>query len=157
MLLNYFYENKCFVKSWEIFAGDLFYDDLFFDIMELFYNYFKKIQNNYSEIYEPLNEPISDDNFNRSFEEASIVVPCNFSFCHSEEKKEHFRKIYDKLASVNAFICLSYSTDGLYAIDNREKNSITNQEFYDEVFKFCAEFGFGCHPMIAPENIDNAI
>lgn len=157
MLLNYFYENKCFVKSWEIFAGDLFYDDLFFDIMELFYNYFKKIQNNYSEIYEPLNESISDDNFNRSLEEASIVVPCNFSFCHNEEKKEHFRKIYNKLASVNAFIYLSYSTDGLYAIDNREKNSITNQEFYDEVFKFCAEFGFGCHPMIAPENIDNAI
>ena len=35
MLLDYFYENKCFVKNWEFFAGDLFYDDLFFDIIGL--------------------------------------------------------------------------------------------------------------------------
>ena len=122
--------------------------------MELFYNYFKKIKNNYLEIYENITD---EREFFKNTDHNCICIPCNFSFCHNDNKIQRFVEFYDKLMSVDTEIVLSYSTDGLYAIDNREKNLTTNQEFYDKVFKFCANFGYNCHPMIAPENIDNAI
>lgn len=155
MLLDYFYENKCFVKNWEFFAGDLFYDDLFFDIIDIFYDYFKKIQKNYPEIYNE--QKNNEEEYFRDTKMNCITMPCNLSFCHSDEKIEHFRYVFEKMLSVNTIIFLSYSTDGLYGIDHREKSSTVNQEFFDKTFKFCKEFDYGCHPMIAPENIDNAI
>ena len=159
ILLDYFYNNKCFVKSWELFAGDLFYDDLFFDLIDLFYDYYLKIQNNYNDIYRNLldREETNDESYVRNLSENIISVPCNFSFCHDDKKIQKFKEVFHKMLEVNTYISLSYSTDGIYAIDHREKRSNVTQEFYKKVFSLCNECGYGCHPMISYENIDSAI
>ena len=159
MLLEYFYNNKCYVKSWELFAGDMFYDDLFFDIIELFYDYYLKIKNNHNDIYKNTVdlEELNDENYNRSLQENVISIPCNFSFCHSPEKIKRFKEVFYRMLEVNTYISLSYSTDGIYAIDHREKRTTVTQEFYNRVFELCNELTYGCHPMISYENVDVAI
>lgn len=51
------------------------------------------------------------------------------------------------------FISFSWSTDGLYAIKDREKINI-DQTYFDTIFNFTKEFNYGYHPMISAENID---
>jgi hypothetical protein len=141
---NYLLENEIFLNKLELFAGDLFYDNLFFDVIEIIYNYYNKLYHINSNIF------YKDHNV--------IVIPCNFSFCEDKIKIKKFKEIFTKFKDINIRLFLSYSSDGLYATHVREKKNLS-EEFIDNVFTlmYDCEFFNGSHPMISYESIDNAI
>ena len=143
LLLEYYLkELQLKIYYYDLFAGDLFYDDIFFDIMDIFFKYYLDIKKNQPEY--------------TNFQRVKIVIPTNLSFLENEEKTKRFEDYKNKLATVNCDIIISYSTDGFYAQDTREKKHLT-QEWFDKTLAFCGKHEFGVHPMIAPENVDKAI
>lgn len=151
LLLKYLYNNKrLFPYNFHLFAGDLFYDDIFFDILDIFEKHFKNIQKKYPELF------IKNNKFvNTTQDSIKIIIPSNLSFVYEYPQKaekviEYFNKFLDLY---NVRISFSWSTDGLYAITNREKKSLT-QDYFDKILDFCIKLEVGPHPMIAPENID---
>ncbi len=42
-LFEYLFNKESYLSRIELFAGDLFYDNLFFDLIEILYNYYYKI------------------------------------------------------------------------------------------------------------------
>ena len=142
MLLEYFLvEQKVTTTTWDIFAGDLFYDDIWFDIIDLFYKYYS------ADYYQ--NEFLKNNR-------VRIILPTNFSFVRDDNKIKRFEEQYEKMLSLGIRIHLSYSTDGLYATESREKTDL-NQDWFDKTLSFCAKHGFGVHPMVSYENIHNYI
>lgn len=141
-LLNYLLnELEIKIYQFDLFAGDLFYDNLFFEIMDIFYKYFKNISNDY---------------FDDKHKYLKLVIPCNLSFLKDKNKEIKFEKYNQKMKKINCEIILSYSTDGFYAQDSREKEKLS-QDWFDKTLKFCADHNYGVHPMISPENVDKAI
>lgn len=134
-----FNQRKNFLYEIELFAGDLFYDAIYFDILDIYDKYLKKIKSEAPELFD---------------RQILICCPCNLRWVYEKpELIERFRKYYkyfDKEYGV--FLSFSWSTDGLYAVESREKSEFTD-EYFDTIFKFCKEFQCGYHPMIAPENI----
>lgn len=145
-LLKYFLKRKCYIPRWELFAGDLFYDNLWFDLMDVFYEYFKEM----------LDIPLLEDTLKQKKIVSSISIPCNFSFCHDKNKVELVQKYIDKFAKLHVRIHFSYSHDGYYSLDVREKKELT-EDYYNTVFNFIKKNGFGTHPMISYEGIKEGI
>lgn len=142
ILLNYFKEQDIFENFWELFAGDMFYDNIWFDIMDLFYDYFSYMKNKQT-------IPVNKEN--------AIIIPCNMSFCEDLEKikkvKEYVHKFRDDL---DMSISFSGSIDGKYATDVREKKEVSD-EFYDRLFTLMKEEKWEFHPMISYEGIKNSL
>ena len=146
MLLDYWYEHENFPFYWSWFAGDLFYDDFYFEIIELFYNFYEKIINNNPDYLQIIKEKAGD-------EYPLIVVPCNFSFCRDKSKIARLEQDLEKMKTLGITICFSYSGDGKYLTDTRERTDISD-ELYDEIFSLIARHPeFGCHPMVGACNI----
>ena len=137
LLINYFIEKQYIISKLELFAGDLFYDNLFFDLIEIIYNYYNFI------------------NINKLLESSKIIIPCNMSFCKYDDKIEKVKTLISRFKDINVDLIFSYSTDGLYGINTREKENLTEQDF-DKILSLCHTYGWTVHPMISPENIDNA-
>lgn len=145
MFLEYLYEKKYFINRWELFAGDLFFDNLYFDILDLFKKYFNKIKENFSYLLED--------------KIVEIVTPTNFSFILSDKKNEKINKLenyIENFRQMNIILGFSWSTDGKYAVDIREKKEIP-EEYWDKVFALVKKYNFGIHPMISFESINNSI
>lgn len=142
-LLQYFNKRYCYINHWELFAGDLFYDNLYFDIADIFYDYFLDLYNKNNVLFKN----------NRVVE---IITPCNFSFCHDKEKIIRLKEYIAKFKKINVILGFSWSHDGKYSADIREKEELSD-EFYKDVFTLINEEEFGIHAMISYEGIDNAI
>lgn len=143
-LLTYIYdERKIFINHYELFAGDMFYDDLFFDICEVFYKHLKPLYETYTKVFEE--------------ESFFIVIPCNCSFVKDDKKVQKYDEWWHKFQDLHVQMFISYSGDGKYAIDSREQDSSINDDFYKKLFDFLDKYRYLCHPMIAPENIKNGI
>lgn len=145
-LLDYVYHKKqTYIQRWEFFAGDLFYDNLFFDLMDIFYEYLLELNEKYPKLLKQ--RPIL------------ILTPCNFSFVDDEEKVERLHEYMYRFLASNADIGFSVSTDGKYAVDTREGKTVTNpDERFDKIFHFMQKHpNIGTHPMLAASNIHVAI
>jgi hypothetical protein len=95
--------------------------------------------------------------FAGDYRDPSILIPCNMSFCTDKEKIQKVKNIcheFDTELGIRIFF--SYSTDGIYALDSREQKEL-NESYFDTIFALCEEMGWGIHPMISYEGIDNAI
>ena len=136
ILMNYFTEEKIKIQKLDIFAGDLFYDNIFFEIIKPIYHYFKECNN------------LTKDSV--------IAMPCNMSFCEDKQKIKKVQQVIDDFKKINVRFFFSYSSDGIYSTDVREHKQIS-EEFFNTVLKFCEKNSGGVHPMIGYENIDNAI
>lgn len=134
-------DKKVSPNSIELYAGDLFYDNFFFELMPIIYNTYKIRSKNDIKILQA---------------KTRIIVPSNLSFCEFPEKKEQVIFWIEKLKEFNIDLKFSYSSDGLYAISSREKKELT-QKWFDNTLEFCGKYDFGAHPMISPYNIDKAI
>lgn len=142
LLLDYFKENNIFEDYWEFFAGDLFYDNFWFDIMDSFYDYYKYMQN--KKILPIVNRP-------------EIIMPCNMSFCNDDKKIAKVEEYVNKFQKdLNVKFNFSYSTDGKYSTDIRERHELSD-EFYDKVFSLMRKYHWQSHPMISYEGIENGI
>lgn len=141
LVLDYVYNiRKNFCYNIALFAGDMFNDEIFFDIVDLLEKYLNPILIKHPEY------------FNK---QGLIQCPCNLRWVYEKPQLvSRFRKIYYHFKNVyNIYMSFSWSTDGLPAIKNREKIDI-DQHYFDTIFQFTKEFGFGYHPMISAENID---
>lgn len=153
LILDYIYNNKkMFPYTFELFGGDLFIDDIFFDIINIFEKYFKSILKKYPELFFNNNKNIPYE------QQVTIIVPSNLSFVYnSPEKGNKVTNLLKRLEKeYNVRISFSWSTDGLYCTDSREKKEL-NQEYFDTILSFCIKNQVGVHPMVAPENIKNWI
>lgn len=142
LILDYIYvQKRNFLYTVDFFGGDIFSDDLMFDIFALFDKYL---------------DPILKTNPQLFDRQILFAIPNNLAWVYYHPEKvpvyrEWFYKFQEKYG---IFISLSWSTDGLYATDTREKKAI-DQNYYDVIFSFVVEFKYGFHPMIAAENIAN--
>ena len=130
---------------------------MIFDVYDILFDYYKKIYDNYPNFFEL--EKSKDGNRNAIFsttkEKFSVVMPCNFSFCHDLERVKKLKDYYYKFQSINTNIILSWSHDGPYG--NVREYTELDDTYYDTVFSLLEEFGWGAHPMISYETIDYAI
>ena len=144
IFLDYiFHEKEVLIEQWELFAGDMFYDGLYFDILDIFLKYAKELFENYPKLvrtYEP-----------------TIITPCNFSFITNDEQVEKLHMYIEKFHEIGWDIGLSVSTDGKYATGTREKKELP-EEYFDKIFNFVTKYPrMGFHPMISASNVDVAI
>lgn len=143
ILLNYFLnERKIFIRRLEIFAGEIFSDGIFFDLLDIMKQHYIPLREHYPEFFI---DPIE------------IILPNNFSWSTSEETKQKVRDYTKDLReSINCDLGFSCSTDGKYGVNIREKKELPD-DYFDNLFSFIHEMGYGLHPMVSPEIIDNMI
>lgn len=118
LILNYIYvQKRNFLYNIEFFGGDFFSDDLLFDVFALIDKYLKPIKSTNPQL------------FNKQI---LFALPNNLSWVYKyPEKVATFRKWFHYFQDTyGIFISCSWSTDGLYAIDSREKTELT-QSYFD--------------------------
>lgn len=148
IFINWIIENKQHIPRYELFAGDLYGDGLYFDILDVFY-----------ELYSQIPIEIIKNNV-KNWGETLILMPTNGYYFRYDEIQDKMREYTKKMAQIGIAVGISWSTDGLYAVDAREdaiKDGNMTQEDYDKIFPFIKEMGYGIHPMLSPENIKNSI
>ena len=69
---------------------------------------------------------------------------------------EKLEEYTDRFEKIHVILGFSLSTDGLYAVDSREKSKDADQAYFDKIFTFTSKMMYGYHPMISPENVHNA-
>lgn len=148
MILDWLIDNKVYVCKYELYAGDLFADKLYYKILDLFIEAWSKIP-----------KKIREQN-RAKWVTPIILMPTNGYFFRFEEHRNLIREYDKKMSDIGLILGISWSTDGLYAVDSREdaaNEGMMTQDDYDIIFPFIKEMRFGIHPMIAPENIKNSI
>lgn len=143
-LLHYiFIEKDVYMHHFELFAGDLFYDNLYFDILDVFYEFLEPLYKKYPMIFKA--------------NEGLILSPTNFSFIDDDEKAARVDEYIAKFRKLNWDVGLSISTDGKYAIDTRENRPIDDAHF-EKLFEFTLKYPrVGFHPILSASNIRNSI
>jgi len=141
--LDYIYNDReYFVGDWELFAGDMFYDGLYFDLLDVFYKYISVEYEKHTNLY--LDPHIH------------IFAPINFSFIENEEYVKKFDEYFFKFQKIGVDLGFSCSTDGKYAVSTREKRTLSD-DYFDKIFTFMKKYHHRPHPMIAAVNIENWI
>lgn len=147
ILLNWFIENKVFIPEYQLFAGDIMGDKLYYKILDLFIETFSTIKIQHMQNIQKWKKPV-------------ILLPTNGYYFRTDEHQNLLREYKKKLDEAGFVLALSWSTDGLYAVDAREdaisKGHMT-QEDYDKIFPFVKEMSIGIHGVIASECIHNWI
>lgn len=148
-IFNWFETKKRYPRRLDLFAGDLFFDGLGFELFEILYNFYTKIIK-----IESYHAKILKEN-QQYF--AIVGLPLNASFVEKEENVQKCLEWYQKFEDIN--ICLNYSisVDGKYATDVREKKAESEvDKYYAKIFDFCKKTNSGIHPMISAASIENA-
>ena len=139
LLLEYLGKNNYKFKSIAIFSGEIWETQDGKDILEIIYQYLKKYP----------------------FLTSTISLPCNMSFLKNDDDYIYYQDLIDRFNKIFVRLYFSASIDGKYLDElNRsryDKNNKYTDDFYDRVFTFCAENGFGFHPMVSAINIDKWI
>ncbi|MFW5794817.1 MAG: hypothetical protein ACOCV1_04970 [Bacillota bacterium] len=99
------------------------------------------------------------DYFEKDNKERLVVIPTNSSFLANDEKTEYIENRINKSKDYNNKIGLSLSIDGKYS-DPVTRPHIGNKnfysdEYYEKVFSFAKRNGYGFHPMIYFDAIEN--
>lgn len=145
-ILTYVFETKdCYENHWELFAGDLFYDDLVFDILDVFYNHISKLYQIHRRIMSiPENEGL-------------ILIPTNFSFIDDDKKTQRTEEYIQKFKKLNWELGFSISTDGPSCVETREQREL-NSDHFDKLFQWTLKYPRnGFHAIISASNVKNAI
>lgn len=155
LLVDNFIQEDYVIKSLELFAGDMFYDNLFFKVMDVLRRYYVFLNDKHRDFLEE-NHKARDNR--GDIVHPVIIIPCNMSFCSDSNKIEQVKTICNEFQyELGIRIFFSYSTDGFYSIDAREQKSNLSEEYFNTIFKLCEEMNWGVHPMISYESIDHAI
>lgn len=137
-----FREKKYLFAHMEIFAGDLFSTGYFFDLIDLIFIY-------YDEVFK--NEPY----LKRKISNLSVIIPMNLKYVIDHNLEEQVIEKINKFKDIGMELAISWSHDGYYSQDVREKTELT-EEYYDKAFTFMSKVPGGIHPMIGTENVKNA-
>ena len=99
MLIDYFIKEQYKIKRFDLFAGDMFYDDLFFEIIKPIKKYFKFLNEQYPDfINYHINHTVTG---NKKSINPAVIIPCNMSFCNSEEKIAKVQAITNEFKELN--------------------------------------------------------
>lgn len=144
MLLTYFYRtNHAYINHFELFAGDLFYDNLYFDIMEVFLKHLKPLYEDYKLVFEKYG--------------GLILMPSNFSFITDDEKVQKIKNYQAEFEKLNWELGFSISTDGKYMTKTREGKDLPD-EYFDKLFQWTLDNPKnGFHAIISASNVKNMI
>ena len=145
-ILDWVFNTKgTFINRWELFAGDLFYDDLAFDIFDVFYNRILEIYNKWRRVVSmPENGGL-------------ILIPCNFSFIDDDEKTKKVKEYIAKFKELNWDLGFSISTDGESCVDTREQRELATDHF-DKLFQWTLEYpANGFHAIVSASNVGQMI
>lgn len=135
-----FNEKKVLFHEIELFAGDLFYDDLGFDVFDLLLKYYKPLFEEHPNLFKE--------------HHPRIAFPNNFSFTIDDKKTKRMEEYLQKFLDIEMEINLSCSIDGPYNSVREENKDIS---YYDKIMEFLSHNSCGIHPMISPSNIGSAI
>lgn len=138
-ILSWIDKNN-FKLNLDIFSGELFAQNIGYEIMDIIYNWCLTTEN------KPL----------------QITIPTNFTFILSEEYTKKVEDILQKFLDINIYVRLSASFDGKYCESNRpyvrdldiKFDHTRDDEYYDKVFKFAKKWNTGFHPMIYSKKIE---
>lgn len=153
-LLDFIFNKKqTYLQRIEIFAGDLFYDDLYFNIIEIIFKYYHQLYQSCQYLFE--NSRQNKKHF------ALVLTPTNITVLKDDAKIKKIKYWIEKFQEINVSLGYSFSTDGKYTKDTREKNAVKDQEELDllltKLQDFMIDIGGGVHPVLAPQAIDKWI
>ena len=142
-LMDYLtYEKHYYFIEYELFAGDLYTTNLLVDSLNLMIPYFEYIKDKAPEIFQ--------------YDEIRLVIPTNLQFVMDEEFTNEIIALHNRLESIGVNVNWSWSHDGKYSANTREKKELTD-EFYEKAFTFCHKTNAGIHPMLSAQDADKAI
>lgn len=136
-MLKHIFNNE-YVCRLELFSGELFSQELGFELLELIYTFVKEKPH------------IIKD----------IMIPSNMNFLTDTKKLNRIEELLHRFATNGTPIHISCSVDGPFLTDNRSfvtNKEIRDDEFYDRLFKFAKMHGCGFHPMVSAVGIENWI
>ncbi|MCJ7450678.1 MAG: SPASM domain-containing protein [Candidatus Nanohaloarchaeota archaeon QJJ-9] len=84
----------------------------------------------------------------------SIVIPTNYTWIKEDERVEKIEKLIKKSRKIGIPIHLSTSIDGKYCDKNRP-GVYRDEQYYEKIFEFNKKWGFGFHPMIYSNKIED--
>lgn len=144
MLLTYIFTTRhTYINHFELFAGDLFYDDFYFDILDVFWNHLSSLYHEYPSIFKAFS--------------GLILTPCNFSFIDDDEKVAKVERYMEQFKTINWDIGFSISTDGKEMVEGREQRELPEDHF-DKLFKWTERHHkSGFHAIISAANVKNMI
>lgn len=145
-LLDYIYKkNQLYIACFSLFAGDMFFDGLYFDLLDIFYEYLVEEHRKYTRLYSAVSDyPMF------------IEAPVNMSFITNDNIIQRFDEYYKKFENIGVRLFLSASIDGAYCTDTREGRKLPD-DYFDKIFIFCKKYGYFFHPMVGADNIENWI
>ena len=124
-------------------GSNMFYDDLFFDVLDVFYKHLKPLSENYISLFK--------------IRPGLILTPDNFSFIDNEEKKNRVEEYIKKFDDFNWEIGFSISTDGPVNVATREGRQLEEQHF-ERLFQWVLDHpANGFHSIISAANVANSI
>lgn len=138
IFLQYLLKKEYGVKDIHLFSGEIWASDFGMKVFELLLSYCKHSKN----------PPMS------------ISIPSNGSFILSEKYFSKIQTIIKNFEYYGTRLVFSISVDGpLLEPENRsfideKKNEIRNNEYYEQLFKFCEEHSYGFHPMVNAYSIE---
>lgn len=146
ILLSYFIENKILISGFDLFAGDMFFNNLFFDLTDILFNYYQTIYNE------------EEDFFINKTKNIFIMVPNNFSFVNDDSILPQLLKLQEKFNNIKINLCFSASIDGKILTNNREQiNDKEIDKYYEKVFIAIKKLNAGIHPMVSAFGIEKWI
>lgn len=151
LLLDWIEANGFHINTWSLFSGSLFSQKVGYEVIEIIYN---KLRNTDKEKIKP----------------NVIMIPNNMTFLMDDESKQQVEEYIEKFKELGIKFHLSNSVEGKYMNENTPVNmkvpvgdkmgehlfrpNEIDDSYYDDVFKFAKEHGYGFHPMIYSNNIE---
>lgn len=144
MLLTYIFTTRhTYINHFELFAGDLFYDNIYFDILDIFYKHLSELYKDYPTVVKTLG--------------GLILTPSNFSFIENDEKVARLESYMEKFKTINWDVGFSISTDGKEMVATREQRSLSD-EYFEKLFQWTLRHPrSGFHAIISASNVENMI
>ena len=138
--MDYLIENKMFYpERFDFFSGEIWGTDFGNQLLDITLEYIDK-----------------------GFSPTQIIIPSNFSFILKEDTFNKVDSYVQKYAERGVTLAFSCSNDGLYndvmtrPLNNEEEDKELKKgtpAYYEKLFKYCKQRGFGFHPMVSAHGI----
>ena len=134
IFLEYLIQKQYKINTIEIFSGDIWHTNFGVEILEIFLFYIKK-----------------------GLKITQLLIPSNCYFVTKTETLIPIQNLIYSYCKEDVRLTFSISIDGKI-VDNYSRpldsKEVRNDEYYDDIFSFAMENGYGFHPMISAFSIE---